>query len=135
MLVVLGLSLWVEAAADGHQAASYHIGFLYPNGVDVAGYSVEKQLENHFYRFHTFGYPSFAALGVSYYQRYQDSGFVATFGVGVGSIMYTSAAYQWQLGMQDYLKLGAGFATGVAYTGSYPVLSYEHRFRPGKEIE
>lgn len=42
--------------------------------------------------------------------------------------MYASLAFQWKIHMMDYLKLGAGLTTGVAYTGVYPVLSYEHRF-------
>ena len=94
----------------------------------MVGYSVEKKLKNNIYSFYNFGIPSFSALGINYYQAYNDSGVTGTIGVGIGSIMYASLAYQWKIHMMDYLKLGAGFATGVAYTGAYPVLSYEHRF-------
>lgn len=119
---------FTSSAATEDVIESFHLGGLHPNGVDVVGYSVEKKLKNNIYSFYNFGIPSFSALGINYYQAYNDSGVTGTIGVGIGSIMYASLAYQWKIHMMDYLKLGAGFATGVAYTGAYPVLSYEHRF-------
>jgi hypothetical protein len=107
---------------------SIHLGFMYPNGVDIAGYTVEKKFSNELYSFYTFGVPSFAAVGVTYNKNYKGNGVTGSFGVGIGSIMYGSFAYQWQIGKSDYLKLGAGLTTGVAYSGGFPALSYEHRF-------
>lgn len=130
-IVILVLLLIVPAAyavVEEPSVQSVHAGFLYPNGVDVVGYSVEKQIRDHLYRFYTFGIPSFAAIGVGYYKNYDGNGLSAAFGVGIGSIMYGSLSYQWKIGKVDYLKLGAGVTTGVAYTGSYPVVSYEYRF-------
>lgn len=116
------------AVADD-QAANFHAGFLYPNGVDVVGYTVERKLEasEKLYHFYTFGFPSLAATGISYYQNFVDNGFVATAGVGIGFVLYSSVAYQWRVGCRQYLKLGAGYATGIAYSGAFPALSYEHR--------
>ncbi len=126
--ILLLLSAAISAQAAQEKVQSFHLGFLYPNGVDVIGYSVEEKMSRHTYRFYTFGIPSFAAIGLSYYDSFEGDGWCATVGVGIGSIMYSSLAYQWRVNNQDYVKLGAGFTTGVAYTGGYPALSYEHRF-------
>jgi hypothetical protein len=107
---------------------SMHLGLLYPNGVDVAGYSVEKRISADLYRFYTFGFPSLAAVGLSYYMNYGGDGLTSTVGVGIGSVLYGSVAYQWQTDKSCYWKLGAGVTAGVAYSGVYPVLSYEYRF-------
>ena len=125
--LALLLAAALPAAAEEARTASGHFGFLYPNGVDVAGYTVERKLDDHLYRFYTFGIPSFAAIGVSYYANYSGNGTAAAVGVGLGSIAYASLAYQWKVGEQDYFKLGVGVTTGVAYSGAYPALSYEHR--------
>lgn len=111
------------------RASSAHAGFFYPNGVDIAGYTVENALSHNFYGYYTFGVPSFAAAGVSYYHDYEGHGLTATLGVGIGSVLYTSIAYQLQLAGQHYLKLGGGYTTGVAYSGLYPALAYEYRFK------
>ena len=105
-----------------------HFGLLYPNGVDVVGYSVEKRISANVYRFYTFGIPSLAAVGLSYYGSYGGDGLTSTLGVGIGSVLYGSLAYQWQMDKSRYWKLGAGVTFGVAYGGVYPVLSYEYRF-------
>ena len=125
---LLMLVPYVYADADESKVESFHLGFLYPNGVDVVGYTAEEEIRDHLYRFYTFGIPSFAAIGVSYYKNYQGNGVSVAFGVGIGSVMYGSLAYQLKLKKTNYLKLGAGITTGVAYTGGYPALSYEHRF-------
>jgi hypothetical protein len=113
---------------DNVQVKSVHLGLVHPAGVDVLGYSVEKELGNGLYSFYTFGFPALAAMGFSYYEQYGGNGFTATAGVGIGFILYGSAAYQWQIGQRHYLKFGAGLGTGVSYNGAYPVLSYEYRF-------
>jgi len=105
-----------------------HFGLLYPNGVDVVGYTVESKLTDYFYRYYTFGFPALAAVGLSYYGSYWGNGFTAAIGVGIGSILNGALAYQWQMDKSRYLKLGAGMTVGVAYGGVYPVLSYEYRF-------
>jgi hypothetical protein len=105
-----------------------HAGFLYPNGVDLAGYTVEQSIADNVYYFYTFGFPSLAAAGLSYYADYEGNGLSGTVGVGIGSVLYASLVYQWKIANKQYLKTGAGFATGVAYTGAYPALSYEYRF-------
>lgn len=94
----------------------------------MAGYSVEKEFSHNVYSFYTFGFPALAAIGLTYYQRYNGDGVTATAGAGIGFVLYGSVGYQWRTGKQDYIKLGAGLATGVAYSGAIPVLSYEHRF-------
>lgn len=115
-------------AEEETRQASVHAGFLYPNGVDAAGYTVERRIRDTVYGFYTFGLPSLAAAGLSYYADYAGSGLHAAVGVGIGSVLYASVAYQWQLAERHYLKTGGGFTTGIAYTGLYPVLSYEFRF-------
>lgn len=112
-------------------ASSIHAGFLYPNGIDIAGYTVEKKLDNYqkTFRFYTFGLPSIAAAGLAYYENFNGNGFVSTAGVGIGFVLYTSVAYQLRMDEDQYLKLGAGLAAGIAYTGVYPALSYELRFK------
>lgn len=116
------------AENEATKVRSAHLGFLHPEGVDLAGYSVEKEFSGNVYSFYTFGIPALAALGLSYYEQYNGDGFTATAGVGIGFVLYGSAAYQWRIGQQDYFKLGAGFAAGVAYSGGLPIISYEHRF-------
>jgi hypothetical protein len=107
---------------------SFHLGLMHPNGVDVAGYSVEKKFSNNIYSFYNFGLPSLAAIGFTYYEEHKGNGFTATAGVGIGFVMYGSVAYQWKIEQQHYLKFGAGLAAGVAYSGVFPVMSYEYRF-------
>lgn len=118
----------VNAAPDG-EVPSWHAGFLYPNGVDVAGYTLERKLDSHesLYRYYTFGIPSFAAMGVSYYENFSGNGLVASAGAGVGFVFHTSVSYQWRISANQYIKMGAGYATGVSYAGTYPALSYEYR--------
>lgn len=131
-LIILASLLAPAAAvlAEEAKTASGHAGFLYPNGVDVAGYTAETRIDDHLYRFYTFGVPSFAAVGICYYENYSGNGAAAALGVGIGSIAYASLAYQWKAGQHDYFKLGLGVTTGVAYSGAYPALSYEHRLAP-----
>ena len=117
-----------SATAADEEVRSYHVGLLHPNGVDVAGYSIEKRIGDKVYRFYNFGFPSLAAVGLSYYGNFRGNGPTGTVGVGIGSVLYGSLAYQWRLEEMDYLKLGAGLTAGVAYSGVYPVLAYEHRF-------
>jgi hypothetical protein len=111
------------------RTASLHAGFLYPNGVDLAGYTVEHELKHGFYYYYTFGFPSLAATGISYYSGYNDDGLAATAGVGIGSVLYASLVYQLHILHEHFIKLGAGYTTGIAYTGVYPALSYEFRFK------
>lgn len=113
---------------DAPHISSAHFGLVHPEGVDVAGYSVEQKFANNVYSFYTFGFPSLAAIGFSYYEQYAGNGLSATAGVGVGFVVYGSVSYQLRIGQQDFIKLGAGWGAGVAYSGGYPVLSYEHRF-------
>ena len=115
---------------DAVDEQSFHLGFMHPNGVDAAGYGVEKKFYNNIYSFYNFGFPSLAAIGFTYYEEHKENGLTATAGVGIGFIMYGSVAYQWKMEQQHYLKFGAGLATGVAYSGIFPVLSYEYRFKP-----
>ena len=128
IVVIVLLCAFTTAAATEVEVRSYHVGLLHPNGVDVAGYSIEKRISDNVYRFYNFGFPSFAAVGMGYYANYQGNGPTGTLGVGIGSVLYASLAYQWRLAGEDYLKLGAGLTAGVAYSGAYPVLAYEHRF-------
>jgi hypothetical protein len=119
------------ASADapwGATERSLHLGLFHPNGVDVLGFSVEQQINSNEYWFYNVGIPSFAAVGYSYYQHHAESGFLLTTGVGIGFVLYGSLAYQWLIKPQHLLKLGAVWATGVAYTGALPVVSYEYRF-------
>lgn len=110
------------------RTASFHVGFLYPNGVDLAGFSVEHELNHSIYWYYTFGLPSIAAAGVTYYSNFTDNGPAATIGIGIGSVMYSSLVYQLQVADKQFIKLGVGYTTGIAYTGVYPALSYEYRF-------
>lgn len=125
---ILLLTPYMSEGAEYLNVKSFHLGFMYPNGVDLAGYTVEKKIRNNVYTFYTFGIPSFAAIGISYYRNYEGTGLSGTFGVGIGSVMYGSLAYQLKIGRMDYFKLGAGYTTGIAYSGAYPAISYEHRF-------
>jgi hypothetical protein len=109
--------------------SSIHVGFLYHNGVDIVDYSVEHKLKSRLYYFYTFGFPSLAATGISYYRDYHHNGIVGTIGVGIGSVAYSSILYQLQLAAKHYIKMGVGYTAGVAYTGIYPAVSYEMRFK------
>jgi hypothetical protein len=111
------------------RVSSFHLGFLDHNGVDLAGYTVEHKLKNGLYGFYTFGFPSIAAAGISYYFDYRNNGPVATIGVGIGSVMYSSLLYQFRIADRHFVKVGAGYTTGIAYTGIFPALSYEMRFK------
>jgi len=121
-------SLACAAEDEAARVSSAHLGFVHPEGVDLAGYSVEEKFSRNVYSFYTFGIPSFAAMGLSYYEQYNGDGFTATAGVGIGFVLYGSAAYQWRTGQRDYFKFGVGLGAGVAYSGALPILSYEHRF-------
>ena len=125
----LGLLSLIGGCAQGVESVqSTHLGVLYPNGVDVAGYTVERRIDAGLYRFYTFGFPALAAMGIGYYRNFAEDGLTSTVGVGVGSVLYGSVAYQWRVGKARYVKLGAGVTFGVAYGGAYPVISYEYRF-------
>ena len=135
IILIAGLAV-IFLAADTHgdsyqkeRAASLHAGFLYHNGVDLVGYTVEHKLKNRLYGYYTFGIPCLAAAGISYYSDYHHNGFAATLGVGIGSVMYSSLVYQIRIADQHFIKLGAGYTTGIAYTGIYPALSYEIRLK------
>lgn len=120
---------FAETAAAQGRISSIHAGFLDPKGVDLFGYSVEHDLTNNFYSFYTFGLPSLAATGISYYGNYNGNGPAVTIGIGVGSVLYTAAVYQLHVAERHVIKLGGGYTTGVAYTGLFPALSYELRFK------
>jgi len=111
------------------RTSSVHAGFLYPAGVDLAGYTAEVSLDGRWYWYYTFGFPSLAATGFSCYADYDGNGPVATAGVGIGSIAYASVVYQLRVANNQFFKLGGGYTTGIAYTGLYPALSYEVRFK------
>ena len=121
--------LWAgsSAAADG-KTRSEHIGFLYPAGVDVAGYTSETRIRDNVYRYYTFGFPSLAAIGFSYYSRYDGNGFIAMIGFALGPGANGAIGYQLRFDKLQYLKLGLGFAQGIAYSGVFPAFSYEHRY-------
>lgn len=106
-----------------------HAGFLDPNGVDLVGYSVEHDLSNNFHGFYTFGFPSLAAAGITYYGNYNGNGPAVTVGAGIGSVLYASLVYRLLVTERHIVKLGGGYTTGIAYTGLFPALSYELRFK------
>lgn len=131
IVLVVGFALMNvsnDAAAYDGGNASLHFGLLHPSGVDVVGYTVEKQFSSDVYGFYTFGFPSIAAIGLNYYADYDANGLTSTIGIGVGSVLYGSVAYQVHVNDEQYLKIGAGYTTGIAYSGAYPVFSYESRF-------
>ena len=110
------------------KGATIHAGFFYPNGIDLIGYTAENTIKTDIYYYYTFGFPSIAATGISYYSNYISNSVVISIGVGIGSIGYSSLEYQLRVADKQYIKLGVGYTTGIAYTGMYPVLSYEYRF-------
>lgn len=128
MTWLLLLMSTMEASAADTRYKSFHFGFMDPNGVDLVGYTVEKPITVNVYRFYTFGIPSLAAIGLSYYDDYHGNGLTSTVGVGIGSVLYGSIAFQLRLAKMQYLKIGAGLTAGIAYSGAYPVLAYEKRF-------
>ena len=111
------------------RTSSFHAGFLYPAGVDVVGYTAETSLNGRWYWYYTFGFPSIAATGFSCYADYDGNGPVATAGIGIGSVAYASVVYQLRVAKNQFFKLGGGYTAGIAYSGLFPVLSYEVRFR------
>jgi len=131
MIAFLVVASSAFARSADKEIESLHIGFLDPKGVDLFGYSNEKLINDNVFRFYTFGLPSIAAIGINYYANgYSRNGFNATIGAGIGSVAYVSLSYQWKLDATSNLKLGAGYTAGVAYSGAYPVLSYEYQFSP-----
>ena len=121
-------SFFTNSAMSEETTTSFHGGFMDPNGVDIVGYTAQTKINDSFYRYYTFGFPSLVAVGLNYYDNYQGNGFTGTLGVGIGSILYGSLAYQVNVKNTHYLKLGGGYTSSVAYSGLYPVLSYEIRF-------
>lgn len=128
-IAIIGPVGLARAESEPARTSSVHAGFLSPAGVDVAGYTAEVSLNGRWYWFYTFGFPALAATGLSCYADYDGNGPVATAGVGVGSVAYASVVYQLRVAHNQFLKLGGGYTTGIAYTGLYPALSYELRFR------
>ena len=127
VLLVLFSSILVAGGLEENHK-SIHFGIMHPNGVDLVGYSVEKPLSTNIYSYYTFGIPALAALGVNYYEEYNGNGITTTAGVGIGSVLYASVAYQFQLMKSQYIKIGAGLTASVAYSGVYPVIAYEKRY-------
>ncbi|MDP2760115.1 MAG: hypothetical protein Q8O64_06870 [Sideroxyarcus sp.] len=134
---VAALALFVCAGdcegADETRATSMHLGMLYPNGVDVVGYTIEDKLNDNLYRYYTFGFPALASIGVSYYKNHAGNGLTASMGTGVGFLNQVngSVAYQWQVQQSKepaFIKLGVGYAASLVFNGVIPVLSYEQRF-------
>ena len=118
---------------DGTRSKSMHFGMLYPNGVDMVGYTIEDKLSDNLYRYYTFGFPSLASIGISYYKNYAGDGLAASIGTGVGFLNQVngSVAYQWQVQQSKesaFIKLGIGYAASLVFNGAIPVLSYEQRF-------
>jgi hypothetical protein len=128
LIVCCNVNIAFAEDIDVVDEQSFHLGFMHPNGVDAAGYSVEKKFNNSIYSFYNFGFPSLAAMGFTYYEEHKGNGLTATAGVVIGFIIYGSIGYQCKIEQQHYLRFGAGLATGVAYSGMYPVISYEYRF-------
>ncbi|HSB34127.1 MAG TPA: hypothetical protein VLG39_06705, partial [Nitrospirota bacterium] len=58
IVLVLLLASSLCAAEERKATTSVHAGFLYPNGVDLAGYTVEQSISENVYYFYTFGFPS-----------------------------------------------------------------------------
>lgn len=127
---VLAFMPFVCVNADELNTRSYHLGLLYPNGADIAGYTVESNVLGNVFYFYTFGFPAVASAGLSYYTNHEGNGLVASFGVGLGylSMTHQTIFYQWKIMETDYLKLGAGYSSTLVYNGAFPVMSYEHRF-------
>ena len=117
-----------ETYASDSLYESMHVGVMHPSGVDVVGYTFEQRLDDHLYAFCTFGFPSLAAVGVGYYENYHGNGFVGNAGIGIGSVLYGSMAYQVRLQQEQYIKIGAGYTASIIYSGVYPVFGYEYRF-------
>ena len=125
---ILMLLFCNQAGASGNDIESPHYGIFHPNGLDLIGYSVEKELAKGIYRYYTFGFPSFAAVGLNYYGNYAGNGLTSTIGIGLGAILHLSLAYQFHIDRRDYIKIGAGYTDNLVYAGFYPVISYEQRF-------
>ena len=115
--------------ASDEKMSSYHYGLFHPNGIDIFGYSVEEKISKNTYKYISYGIPSFAAIGVNYYQNYTGNGFTTSAGVGLGTLFNASVVYQIHASGDNYFKLGAGFTSNIAYNGFFPVLSYEQRFK------
>lgn len=133
MALVLFACAGVCEGAEETRTKSMHFGMLYPNGVDMVGYTIEDKLNDNFYRYYTFGFPSFASIGISYYKNYAGDGLTASIGTGVGFLNQVngSVAYQWQIQQSKesaFIKLGIGYAASLVFNGAIPVLSYEQRF-------
>ncbi len=128
MCTLLLFSIAQASAADD-TVRSFHFGVLHPNGASFFGYSVETRMDRNLYWFYTFGLPTVAAIGISYYSNYEGNGVTGTLGTSLGSYIYGSIAYQVKLGNGNFLKLGAGVSNGFSYDASeHPVIAYEHRF-------
>lgn len=128
LLAILSSSI-VRADDTYETKRSLHVGFLHPSGVDLLGYTVEKKTADNLYWYYTFGLPSVAAIGFTYHAKYDGNGMTGTLGAGLATHLYASLAYQLAIGRNDFLKLGAGFGTGLSdEAGPYPVISYERRF-------
>lgn len=125
---ILLLLLYGQAHATEEKIRSYHYGFFHPSGMDIIGYSVEKEITDGLYRYYTFGLPSGAAIGINYYANYAGNGLTATAGIGIGILFDAALAYQYYLKKNDYLKIGAGYTHNIGYNGIFPVLAYERRF-------
>lgn len=129
------LLFWILLLLCGHvmaseeRVSSYHYGIFHPNGIDVFGYSVEEKISANTYKYYSYGIPSFAAIGVNYYQNYTGSGITTSAGIGLGTLFNVSVAYQIRASSENYFKIGAGFTSNIAYNGFFPVISYEQRFK------
>lgn len=133
MALVLFACAGAGESAEETRTTSMHLGMLYPNGVDVVGYTIEDKLNDNFYSYYTFGFPSLASIGISYYKNYAGDGLTASMGTGIGFLNQVngSVAYQWQVQQSKepaLIKLGVGYAASLVFNGVIPVLSCEQRF-------
>ena len=76
VLVVLAWITGSVCEANNEKIKSYHVGFFYPNGVDMVGHTTETPLHRNWYWYYTFGFPSLVAAGLCLYQDYSNNGMV-----------------------------------------------------------
>jgi hypothetical protein len=116
-------------AKDEPKTWTLHAGIGSPKAWNFVGVSKEYLLDDHTAFFITGGLgTALIGAGMVYYGQREGNGMVVSSAIGLVDLQAT-LAYQFKLGPQDYLAMGAGY--GVFFmqcTCWLPVLSYEHRY-------
>jgi len=103
---------------------SFHFGTFSSTGADLVGYRTISPIVGGIYSYYSFGIPSIASVGLSFYENYRGDGIILTGGYGVATLFNASASYQWKIKRDHFIEVGAGYGLLFEGQGFIPIISY-----------